>query len=191
MASVRVSLPTATYHFFFCATSGDLGGFVSAWVFDDHVAYWTALVEEGEQVVTVAEEAIPVPRTSTLELRTSGLWADHICESPDEQWTVGLEAFALRLDDPTDMVGERVPLGYDLEFVGPPEHATVAGEILIGQREIDLDAVGLYGSEPSGVGSGERLGAAVAGLSGLGVLRRELWRDRDGLKWATERSAAP
>lgn len=67
-----------------------------------------------------------------LELRTSGLWVEMVCEQPFHHWSYGLEAFALALDDPAELLGRglglRVPLGWELEFesdeepqwLGPP-----------------------------------------------------------------------
>lgn len=67
-----------------------------------------------------------------LELRTSGLWVEMVCEQPLRHWSYGLEAFALALDDPAELLGRglgmRVPLGWELEFeaddepqwLGPP-----------------------------------------------------------------------
>ncbi|MEM9132851.1 MAG: hypothetical protein AAF962_06160 [Actinomycetota bacterium] len=67
-----------------------------------------------------------------LELRTSGLWVEMVCEQPFRHWSYGLEAFALALDDPAELLGRglglRVPLGWELEFesddepqwLGPP-----------------------------------------------------------------------
>ncbi len=66
------------------------------------------------------------------ELRASGLWAEQVCERPFDHWSYGLEAFALAIDDPDELIrrglGHRVPLGWELDFVadGPPE--PVAGD---------------------------------------------------------------
>ena len=49
----------------------------------------------------LAEHDIDLPATS-WELRTSGLWADHICEAPLDHWSYGLESFALVIDDAWD-----------------------------------------------------------------------------------------
>lgn len=71
-----------------------------------------------------------------LELRTSGLWIDIVCEQPFRHWSYGLEAFALAVDDPAELLGRsfghRVPLGWELEFesedepqwLGPPIEST-------------------------------------------------------------------
>ncbi len=55
------------------------------------------------------------------EFRHEGLWAELVCETPFEHWSYGLEAFALRLDDPEALLaegyGERVPFGFEMDFV--------------------------------------------------------------------------
>ena len=138
--------------------------------------YWTSVLEEGHPVVTVVEHDVAVPRApGGLEVRAQGLWADQNCEEPFVHWSYGLEAFALRVDRPEDAIGdgrgERVGLGYDLEWEavqgeppvplapsGAPELAAAArdthafqggyrqpghfhGEILVGADTYELDAV--------------------------------------------------
>ena len=76
--------------------------------------------------IVVADEAVPLPRpTAGLEIRADGLWASLLCETAFEHWSLGLEAFGLRLDDDAvgddppawaDLVGERLPVGFDLEW---------------------------------------------------------------------------
>lgn len=65
------------------------------------------------------EADIPIPK-DRWEFRTSGLWVEQVCETPHEHWSYGLEAFALRLDDPTELIrtgyGTRVPMGWELDF---------------------------------------------------------------------------
>ncbi len=80
----------------------------------------TAVVlgERAERRV-MTEDQVTLPSRG-WELRASGLWVDHVCETPLDHWSYGLEAFALRLDDPDELLGrgrgERVPLGWELEF---------------------------------------------------------------------------
>jgi hypothetical protein len=148
--------------------------------------YWTSVLEEGRPVVTVVEHDVPVPRApGGLEVRAQGLWADQNCEEPFVHWSYGLEAFALRVDRPEDAIGdgrgERVGLGYDLEWeavpgeppvplVLPPGAAHVVpggyrqpgrfhGEILVGADTYELDAAAVrshwWGTQPwPGVDSG-------------------------------------
>jgi hypothetical protein len=74
--------------------------------------------------VVMSEPDIPIPALR-WEFRTDGLWAEQVCEAPHDHWSYGLEAFALEVDDPTELTrtgfGRRVPLGWELDFdaVGP------------------------------------------------------------------------
>ncbi len=69
--------------------------------------------------IIVVDEEIAAP-PSRWEIRSSGLWADHICETALDHWSYGLEAFGLEVDDPetwsTHGLGHRRPLGWELEF---------------------------------------------------------------------------
>ena len=81
--------------------------------------YWAMLVRADQPLLHLAvlDAALPV---SGLMVRTTGLWADHICEAPFEQWTVANEAHAVALDDPDDATGRAYgvpePLAFDLEW---------------------------------------------------------------------------
>ena len=98
-----------------------------------------------------------------LELRGSGLWVDLQCLVPFDHMTVGLEAFAIHLDDPSEALGrlwgERVPFGLDLEWdttgrlLTPASGASaqlqsyefacrVHGDVLVGDERIELDGFG-------------------------------------------------
>lgn len=122
-------------------------------------SYLAAVVGEGRDVVAVIEHEIHLPATG-LELRASGIWADHVCEDPFVHWSAGLEAFGLRFDDPADAVGSgrghTTPVGFDLEWEDegaptaldvPADRAYVAsgrahGELLVGAETIELDGQG-------------------------------------------------
>ena len=131
------------------------GGFVrlelrraegSAW-------YWAYLVGPETGLVVVRDHEVALPRGDALEIRADGLWAELICETPDEHWSFGLEAFGLRLDDPADAlapggeIGERIPVGLDLEWetdVTDRTTGTVRGEVLVGSVRIDFDGLGRF-----------------------------------------------
>jgi hypothetical protein len=55
-----------------------------------------------------------------LLVKGDGLWAEHTCDAPMEQWTVANETFAAALDDPDEATGRAygVPtaLSWDLEW---------------------------------------------------------------------------
>jgi hypothetical protein len=139
------------------------GGFVRLGLYPNlrQAWWWTYLVTPG-RLVAVRDHEVPLPRTG-LEIRAEGLWADVVCETPLEHWSVGLEAFGVALDDPADGFGdewgERLPAGLDLSWeatgpAGPPEEVLepggfgytqpgrVEGDVLIGAERIVFDGWG-------------------------------------------------
>jgi hypothetical protein len=90
------------------------------------------------------------------------LWSELVCETAAEHWSIGLEAFGVRLDRAGDgltgEIGERIALGFDFEWemTGDPFSSEVAGavydeqpgvvrgEILLGRDRIPLDTVGRF-----------------------------------------------
>ncbi|MFN8026370.1 MAG: hypothetical protein U0W40_08505 [Acidimicrobiia bacterium] len=107
-------------------------------------------------VVTVHDDDVPLPRNAkssagSLEIRAEGLWAEMLCETPGEHWSFGLEAFGLRFDTAeeaaTSDVGDRVAVGYDLEWERAADGETadrVVGDVLVGRATIPLDARGTF-----------------------------------------------
>jgi hypothetical protein len=120
--------------------------------------YWACVVGPDRPLVTVIDHEVPLPAPDRHEIRTEGLWADYTVETPLDHVSVGLEAFAVALDDPTeaygDLRGDRVPLGFDLEwetdggtfaYPGVTRYEVpcrVHGEILLGDETIEVDAHG-------------------------------------------------
>jgi hypothetical protein len=109
----------------------------------NHWAYWAHLDLAGDGFVIVRDdEASPPRRDTLLEVRTDSIWAELVCEVPDEHWTFGLEAFGLRLADRdearTATLGERLPVGFDLEW----DEGSVFGELLVGRARIPFDGRG-------------------------------------------------
>jgi hypothetical protein len=116
-------------------------------------------VREGEQLLAVKHHESKLPKGDVLEVREDGLWSQLYCETPHDHWTIGLEAFAVGLDDPgeayaADLRGDKVALGLDLEWeaTGPvyeypgvsryEQSCRVSGEILIGAETLPFDAWG-------------------------------------------------
>ncbi|MEI2421582.1 hypothetical protein V6O07_15005, partial [Arthrospira platensis SPKY2] len=62
------------------------------------------LVEVGEPLVLLSEFELPI-RAQRQVMKAEGLWAEHVCDAPLEQWTVSNEAMAVALDDPLDALG--------------------------------------------------------------------------------------
>lgn len=124
--------------------------------------YWAAVAgpDRSPTVVVDADVTLP-PRPGSLEFRSPGLWADHTSCAPGGQWTVGLEAFGVVLDDPWlawgRAFGERTPMGADMDW-DPVEvpaggaqpddtgvwNCRVAGELLVGAQRHELDGVGVH-----------------------------------------------
>jgi hypothetical protein len=109
--------------------------------------------------VTLSDLHVPFG-ARTLEIRSEGLWADHICEEPMRRWTIGNEAFAVALDDPEvalgDARGTLTPFGVDLEWeaIADPDivgagdgyeiAAVVHGEVLVASERLDITADGRW-----------------------------------------------
>ena len=149
-----------SWYFDFATADGRLGGYVRIGLYPNlgTTWYWAYLVGEGRRLVAVRDHDVPVPKGPSLELRAEGLWAETVCETANEHWSVNLEAFAVALDDPADAYrgerGDRVGLGLDLEWVeaAPAQMSTglpryeqacaVQGEVLVGDERIRVDAFG-------------------------------------------------
>jgi hypothetical protein len=121
--------------------------------------YWAHLVGSRRPVVAVRDHDVPLPRGRPLEVRSEGLWAEVVCETPLDHWSMGLEAFGVALDDPTEAYrgerGDRVALGLDLEWEaaspalplisgedGYEQASVVHGQVLVGAERIDVDGRG-------------------------------------------------
>jgi hypothetical protein len=97
-------------------------------------------------VVVVHDDDVPPPRREdVLVVRAEGLWVELLCETRGEHWSIGLEAFGVRFDSEDEAAasdrGERVPVGFDLEWETPDR---VVGEVLVGRARHDLDARGTF-----------------------------------------------
>lgn len=119
---------TFTFH----EPAAGVGGYVGVVLLpgQQRAWYWCALVRPGAPLLSVVDLDQTVPLQG-LRLRRGSLWADHTCEAPFEQWTVGNETYAVALDDPEEALrqarGDAVPVAFDLEWYaeGP---ATPLGE---------------------------------------------------------------
>ena len=174
-----------TWSFDFAAADGELGGWVRFTRLADRAWYEAMLTGPRRQLLAVIDHDVPF-RSAPLEVRTTGLWADHVCETPLDHWTLGLEAFAVGVDDPLELYGrqhgDQVALGLDLEWEtdgpvldrdagrgveGYELPCRVHGEVLVGRDVIDLEGVGsrehLWGPIAWGSGDGWHLTGVVEG----------------------------
>jgi hypothetical protein len=123
------------WSFAFWTADGHTGGYTGLTVVGDgsRTWYWTALVRPDEPLLHVCELTGPPlrPGSSSLLLKAEGLWADHDCEVPFEQWTVANECYAVALEDPDEVFarayGVATPIAFDLEWYATDLPQTVVG----------------------------------------------------------------
>ena len=148
----------AGWHLDFFAVDGSLGGFVRL-LLGEQAEYWACLMGGDRDPVVVIDRDLPLPKPGSLELRGSGVWTELACLRPYEHFTVQLEAFGAGLGagEPAhpEMRGDRVPLGFDLEWESQPSDlvgdeeryalpCAVHGEILVCSERIDFDGHGVW-----------------------------------------------
>jgi hypothetical protein len=145
-------------------TADGNGGFVRLALHrSERVAwYWAYLLRPGGGPVVVRDHEVTLPRAAALEIRADSLWSELVCETRGEHWSIGLEAFGVRLDEADDAlhgeIGERIALGFDFEWetTGEPytsevagvvyeeQPGVVSGEVLLGRDRLPLDTVGRF-----------------------------------------------
>jgi hypothetical protein len=148
-----------SWYFDFAATDESIGGYVRLGYYPNQkVAWWWAyLVGRDRPLIALRAHDIEVPRTGT-EIRSDGVWACLTPETPNEHWSIGLESFAVALDDPAEAYrgerGDRIAFGLDLEWeaVAPPfdypgvtryeQSCMVHGEVLVGDERIEFSGPG-------------------------------------------------
>jgi len=150
-----------SWYFDFVTPDASLGGYVRVGLYPNlgAVWYWACLVGPDRPLVIVADHDVAPPSSETLELRHDALWADNVCEEPLERWSLGLESFAIAVDDPAEMYhrarGDLVPFGFELEWetdgirfnypLGLTRYeipCKVHGEVSVGDERIEVDALG-------------------------------------------------
>lgn len=81
--------------------------------------YWSAVVEEGRPLLHLTEWDVTV-RSDPFIVKAPELWAEHHCDAPLRQWSIGSEAHAAALDDPDEALGRAygnpTPMACDLEW---------------------------------------------------------------------------
>ena len=94
--------------------------------------YWAALGRSGRDLLHVADFDITV-RADPFIVKGEALWAEHHCDAPFEQWTIGNETYASALGNPDEALGlaygTPTPIAFDLEWyaTSPVAKLPVAG----------------------------------------------------------------
>ena len=92
--------------------------------------YWAGLMR-ADQPYLYLEELNGVGLRDGLEIKPAEMWADHQCDVPFQQWSLGNEGHGVLLDDPDDAwrlaYGIPVPVTFDIEWhasdtATPTEH---------------------------------------------------------------------
>jgi hypothetical protein len=127
-------------HLDFAADGAHFGGYVRL----AGSSFWAGVVGMGQHPLVALRDDEVRPRR--LDVRTDGLWASITCETPGEHWSVGMEAFAVGYDDPVDALrderGDRVALGFDLEWERVDELWRVHGDVLVDDERVSIDVLG-------------------------------------------------
>jgi hypothetical protein len=149
-----------SWYFDFATADASFGGYVRLGLYPNiGVAWWWAhLAGAARPTVVVRDHEVPMPTGSGLDVRAGGLWAQTVCETPHEHWTITMEAFGVALDHPADAyhgeLGRQVPVGLDVEWEATApvyeypgvtryeQPCRVQGHVLVGDERIEVDATG-------------------------------------------------
>jgi hypothetical protein len=109
---------------------GTAGVFVGLELRGRRFDYWAGLVRRGEPYLYV-EELDGTGLRQGLEIKPSQMWADHACDVPFRQWSVGNEAHGVLLDDPSEAwrraFGSPVPVTFDVEWGSASDPTEIDG----------------------------------------------------------------
>lgn len=106
--------------------------------------YWAALARTGHPLLHITDFEVPV-RSDPFIVKGEALWAEHFCDAPLVQWSVGNETYASALDDPDDALGRAygtpTPIAFDLEWYATAPPTAIDG----------IDGIEEIGYEQDGV----------------------------------------
>jgi hypothetical protein len=110
--------------------AADAGVFVGLQLRGRRFDYWAGVVREGEPYLLI-EELDSTGLRVGLEIKPPEMWADHQCDVPYRQWSLGNEAHGVLLDDPLEALrrvyGTPVAAAFDVEWFSQVEATPIAG----------------------------------------------------------------
>ena len=95
--------------------------------------YWAALARSGRPLLHITDFEVPV-RADPFIVKGEALWAEHTCDDPMRQWSIGNETYASAIEHPDEALGraygDPTPIAFDLEWyaTGPPSPLEPAGD---------------------------------------------------------------
>lgn len=98
-----------------------------------------------DSVVVFFDEELP--SSKTFEVRADGIWSEVVREIENEHWSLSMESFALRMSIQEfkeqglyqNMIGERIPYGYDLDCEFENSNWLLSGNIIVGRTEFAIE----------------------------------------------------
>ena len=120
----HVGAPVEAWWWWGAADDLSAGVFVGFELFGGRYDSWAGLVRVEEPYLYI-EELNGADLRSGLEIKPAQMWADHVCDVPFRQWSLGNEAHGVLLDDPEEAwrraYGTLVPVTFDVEWYGALE----------------------------------------------------------------------
>jgi hypothetical protein len=108
--------------------------------------YWAALARQGWPLLHITDFDVPV-RADPFIVKGEALWAEHTCDDPMAQWSIGNETYASAIDDADDALGraygDPTPIAFDLEWYAtgqatPLEPAGDRAAVDVGYEQIGV-----------------------------------------------------
>jgi len=100
-------------------TVGDIGLVSGHRIVGRTAWYWSAFVREGRPLLHLTEWSAGL-RSDPFVVKAPELWAEHHCDEPMWQWSIGNEAYFAELDDPAEAIGRGYgvprPTAFDVEW---------------------------------------------------------------------------
>ena len=125
------------------APEADAGVFVGIELRGRRLDYWAGLVRAGEPYLYI-EELDSADLREGLEIKPPQMWADHVCDVPFRQWSLGNEAHGVLLDEPDEAwrraFGTVVPVTFDIEWYAAGDPGVIDhGYEQLGEVDVQIE----------------------------------------------------